>query len=90
MLLPLWNPSQASILDSTPLLYSNVSGQPIECLLTECYQPTRQAGLSSNIRNFLAKLGCLRSTALSTPPCHILSTNQESHIHKGPLTSDRN
>ncbi|GFX82006.1 hypothetical protein TNCV_2572051 [Trichonephila clavipes] len=88
MLIPLWNRTQASFLVVTPLLCSNVSGQPTECLLTECSRPIWQPGLSSNIRNFPTNFGCLRiSSHMTTPPSNILPTNQDTLSHKGPSTS---
>ncbi|GFY14359.1 hypothetical protein TNCV_1021241 [Trichonephila clavipes] len=39
MLIPLWYPTQSSFLDPSPMLCSNLSGQPIDCLFFECSQP---------------------------------------------------
>ncbi|GFV31370.1 hypothetical protein TNCV_3819721 [Trichonephila clavipes] len=56
LLIPFWNPVQASYLDPSPLLCSDTSVQPAECLLSECCRPMTTQSLSSNIRIFPSKL----------------------------------
>ncbi|GFV39931.1 hypothetical protein TNCV_1808431 [Trichonephila clavipes] len=75
MLIPFRNPAQTSFLDPSPLLCSNVSVQPIECLLSKRdlsananhdIQPS-QSGFSTNF-------GCLRNCS-----CNHASLSHTTH-----------
>ncbi|GFT40354.1 hypothetical protein TNCV_3115351 [Trichonephila clavipes] len=54
------------------------SRPPIERYLTGCYQPIQEF--------FPPTLDASEAVTLTTPPFHLLSTNQENLSHKGPST----
>ncbi|GFY26140.1 hypothetical protein TNCV_354561 [Trichonephila clavipes] len=75
------------MLDPSPLLYSNVSVQPIVCLLPETYQPMAIISLSHLQGRFSPTSIAAETASGTTPPLHILPTNQETLFHQGPCIS---
>ncbi|GFX46732.1 hypothetical protein TNCV_4038801 [Trichonephila clavipes] len=76
--IPFWNPTQASFLDSSPLLRSSVLVQTIECMLSETSQPMAITTLSHLQVDFPPSSDASETAPVTTPPSHIPSTNQET------------
>ncbi|GFW15898.1 hypothetical protein TNCV_4431711 [Trichonephila clavipes] len=78
MLIPFWNPTQASFLHPSPLLCSNISVQPIECLLSETSQPMTIMPLSHLQVDFPPTSDASETAPVTTTPCHIPPTNHKT------------
>ncbi|GFW18367.1 hypothetical protein TNCV_1183951 [Trichonephila clavipes] len=69
------------------LINSNASVQPIECLLSQCHRPIT-AGPFRHLQEIPAETeGKNNSVPVTTPPCHVRTTNQDTLYQAGPLTS---
>ncbi|GFU14195.1 hypothetical protein TNCV_4167911 [Trichonephila clavipes] len=62
MLISLWNSTKASFLDPSPMLCSNVTGQVIEYLRSECTQLMRNRTIYQ-FQKFLPSFVCLRNSS---------------------------
>ncbi|GFX29135.1 RNase H domain-containing protein [Trichonephila clavipes] len=88
MLLPLWNPTQAIFLDPThPAMFQYI--RETNRVLTHRVISANGKQDSHPTSVVFPPTSDAFEAAPLTTPCHILPTNQESHIHKDPSTSGR-